>query len=225
MSEDIRNEGQIEEENQDSLTAQDVAHMIEELDVSQDEKDTLSNTLNDDGVEAVMAAMPKPSSDFTDRMPLRNELVSKGFTKEDATEVRKTNQLTEEEVASGEWIKVSELDKICRQNSIPISRMVRAMGGDRAMLEPLDERFAVKWQGGKRYVSKEAASPEALQFLVDLAPARREKKAKSEDEDNAMDETPDTTEQAEDQPTEDKPKPKTRRRKSKSASEEEETSL
>ena len=85
-----------------------------------------------------------------------------GMTKDDlATERAKR---TIKEVPQG-WIKTRQLHRICESHSIPVSRMVKAMGTDRGMGPLLDPRFEFKYVGNARYVDGWCASEEGLALL------------------------------------------------------------
>ncbi len=60
-------------------------------------------------------------------------------------------ELTREEVPEG-YVKVSEVDTACRAAGIPISKLVRAFGGDRGMSAPAHPLFAFVYVGRTRYL-------------------------------------------------------------------------
>lgn len=90
-------------------------------------------------------------------------------------------ELTVEEAPTG-WIKVSEVGDACREQGIPVSKFVRAFGGDRGMLPPADPVFAFVYVGRTRYVSGECMT-KGLKLLADptFLKTTRKKKAKAED--------------------------------------------
>lgn len=111
---------------------------------------------------------------------------AKGWTKEKIAE--RMAELKADAAPEG-WMKLADLDKKCRAEGIPVARMVRAIGGDRAMEPPVDPRFKVVYVGRARYISPEAFGEEALNLLRDRnlgqpAPERkpRVKKEKPEGE-------------------------------------------
>lgn len=89
-------------------------------------------------------------------------------------------KLTVEEAPDG-WIKVSEMAEACRENGIPISKFVRAFGGDRGMSPPADPVFAFVYVGRTRYVSG-ACLTKGLKLLADptFLKTTRKKKEKAE---------------------------------------------
>lgn len=95
------------------------------------------------------------------------ETIRKGLsaTLDDAQAIREANQLTQEEQESGEWVKLAEVSRECKARSIPVSRLVKATGGDRA-LEPAVEGFEVAWVGRVRYLHQNCLSEEAMDFLT-----------------------------------------------------------
>ena len=92
-------------------------------------------------------------------------------------------RLTVADVPEG-YIKLASLDRICKKEGIPISRMVRAIGGDRALSEPIREEFRPIYVGNARYVDGWCASEEGLDFLRNLSGGspRKAKKAAEVDE-------------------------------------------
>jgi hypothetical protein len=77
-------------------------------------------------------------------------------------------------VAPEGYIKVADLHRICEKHSIPVARMVKAIGGDRSLKAPLDPRFTPIYVGATRYVSGWCATKEGLDML------KGEKKTKDE---------------------------------------------
>ena len=73
---------------------------------------------------------------------------------EEQVQARKA-ELTLTEVPEG-WVKVSEVGAKCRVEGIPVSKFVRAFGGDRGMSPPVDPVFAFRYIGRTRYVAPEA---------------------------------------------------------------------
>lgn len=122
----------------------------------------------DEGVEI------KPA---IDRQALRQQLVKDGYTREDAVQVRSGGQLSDEEIESGEWVKLAVVSALCKENGVPVSRLVKATGGDRAMYPALSEHFQVRWHGRTRYLPNSAT--EQMDFLRNLNPTPR-KKAEAE---------------------------------------------
>ncbi|HKZ42953.1 MAG TPA: DUF6011 domain-containing protein [Candidatus Hodarchaeales archaeon] len=109
-----------------------------------------------------------------------------GWTKE--TIAAKMTQLKRDTVPEG-WVKLADVDKRCRLEGIPVARLVRAIGGDRGMKEPINENFAVIYVGRARYMSPYVLTPEGLNLLSDRylgqpkpEPKVRVKKEKAEGE-------------------------------------------
>lgn len=67
------------------------------------------------------------------------------------------------------WIKVAALDRKLKKMGVPISRMVRAMGGDRSIDPPLHPKFKPVYVGRARYLDPWCASAEGIEFLKGLA--------------------------------------------------------
>lgn len=100
---------------------------------------------------------PKPKPE---PKPLR--LRNKGWTEEEVRKMRES--LTVNEVPEG-WIKISDLHKICVKEGIQISRMVKAIGGDRGMEPVLNPDFKIIYSGRNRWISPKAATKESLNLL------------------------------------------------------------
>lgn len=89
-------------------------------------------------------------------------------------------ELTVEEAPEG-WVKVSEVALACREKKVPISKLVRAFGGDRGMNPVAAQIFQFVYVGRTRYMAGEVltqgltmlANPEFLKTV-------RKKKAKKE---------------------------------------------
>ncbi|MHA2086190.1 MAG: hypothetical protein ACXABD_20800 [Candidatus Thorarchaeota archaeon] len=94
-------------------------------------------------------------------------------------------ELTVEEAPEG-WIKVSEVSNACREEGIPVSKFVRAFGGDRGMNPPVDDLFAFVYVGRTRYVSGKVLT-QGLEMLAnpEFMKTTRKKKAKDESEEAA----------------------------------------
>ena len=90
-------------------------------------------------------------------------------------------ELTVEEAPPG-WVKVSDVSNACREAGIPVSKFVRAFGGDRGMGAPADPVFAFVYVGRTRYVSSDVMG-KGLKLLQDpeFLKTTRKKKAKAED--------------------------------------------
>lgn len=66
----------------------------------------------------------------------------------------KKAELTVEAAPEG-WIKLSEASDAMRANGIPVSKFVRAFGGDRGMNPPISPEFKFVYVGRTRYVPPE----------------------------------------------------------------------
>lgn len=97
---------------------------------------------------------------------IRQELQKKDLchTLEEAAVRRSQLQLTDEEYTSGEWVKLSDIDKLCRQLGISISKFVRAFGGDRGFQPVAHPAFEVRYRGKVRYLPA-SAKTEGIEFL------------------------------------------------------------
>jgi hypothetical protein len=88
---------------------------------------------------------------------------AKGWTKE--VVAAKMAELKKTEVPEG-WIKLAAVADRLRTENIPVSRLVRAVGGDRGMEDPISPAFQVIYVGRARYLSPEVISPEGLTILA-----------------------------------------------------------
>jgi len=87
-------------------------------------------------------------------------------------------EITIEQAPEG-WIKLSEVAKTLSENHlVPVARLLKACGGDRALDPVLHERYQVLYVGKTRYLSPEVLSPASIEFLSNLG--RKPKKEKSE---------------------------------------------
>jgi hypothetical protein len=77
----------------------------------------------------------------------------------------KRAELTVAEIPAG-WVKVADVGKVCHENSIPVSKFVRAFGGDRGMLPPANPIFRFVYVGRTRYVAAEALT-QGISMLKD----------------------------------------------------------
>jgi len=74
-------------------------------------------------------------------------------------------QLSAEEVPAGH-IKLTEVVGACRVEGIPVSKLIRATGGDRCMTPPLDPVFQVTYVGRTRYLKPETLT-QGMKLLAD----------------------------------------------------------
>ena len=93
----------------------------------------------------------------------RRQYRNDGWTEEQVT-ARKA-ELTRTEIPEG-WVKLAEVALKCRENQIPISKFVRAFGGDRGMGSVADPVFQFVYVGRTRYVPA-AALTRGIQLLKD----------------------------------------------------------
>ena len=89
-------------------------------------------------------------------------------------------ELTVEEAPEG-WVKVSEVALACREAGVPISKLVRAFGGDRGMNPIAAPVFKFVYVGRTRYMAGEVLT-KGLQMLAnpEFLKTVRKKKAKKE---------------------------------------------
>jgi hypothetical protein len=95
-----------------------------------------------------------------------------GVTEEYLMQHRATMTVT---VLPEGMIKVADLHKICEKNGIPVNRMVNAIGKDRALTPPTDERLRPVFFKNARYVSAWAATPEGLAVIRGVQPTKQQK--------------------------------------------------
>jgi len=67
-----------------------------------------------------------------------------------------------------EWVKIAVVHRLCDKHNIPISRLVKAFGGDRGLDPVLHPAFAFVYVGRARYISPWCATTEGLAFLKTL---------------------------------------------------------
>lgn len=89
---------------------------------------------------------------------------AKGWTKE--TVAAKMTILMRKEVPAG-WVKLADVAKMCEASTVPVARLVRAVGGDRGMEIPANEKWQVVYVGRTRYLDPFCLTPEAMIFLGD----------------------------------------------------------
>jgi hypothetical protein len=70
------------------------------------------------------------------------------------------------------YVKVAVLHKICVKNSIPVSRMVKAFGGDRSPDGPLHPKFQVVYVGRARWLHPDCAEEWGFNFMRTLTGGR-----------------------------------------------------
>lgn len=93
-----------------------------------------------------------------------------GWTDERLQEHRRSMSADEVPVTEDgrPYLKVAVLGKILRKEGIPVARLVRAFGGDRAIDPPLHEKFTPTYVGKARYVHPDCGETWGLNFLRKL---------------------------------------------------------
>ncbi len=106
---------------------------------------------------------------------------AKGWTKE--MWQAKMATLKRDAVPEG-FVKLSDVADLCRKEGIPVSRLVRAVGGDRGMDEPAHPKFSVIYVGRARYLDPWVTSEEGLNLMRDpnLGKPAPEKKVREKKE-------------------------------------------
>jgi hypothetical protein len=106
---------------------------------------------------------------------------AKGWTKE--MWQAKMAELKSDTVPEG-FVKLSEVADLCRKENIPVSRLVRAVGGDRGMEEPAHPKFKVMYVGRARYLDPWVVTEEGLNLMRDpnLGKPAPEKKVREKKE-------------------------------------------
>jgi hypothetical protein len=89
-------------------------------------------------------------------------------------------ELTKDAAPEG-WIKVSDMANLCREAGVPISKMVRAFGGDRGMDPVKDPVFQLIYVGRTRYLPPEAKT-KGLELLKQEGFAATERKPREKKE-------------------------------------------
>lgn len=121
---------------------------------------------------------------MADESKVKEESKRRTYRNDDWTEAEvkaRRAELTVEEAPDG-WVKISEVSNACREAGIPVSKFVRAFGGDRGMGAPADPVFTFVYVGRTRYVSGEVLT-KGMKLLQDpeFLKTTRKKKAKSGD--------------------------------------------
>lgn len=142
--------------------------LLGDVDMSQDDESP------EDGVEeAETGEETTEAPKVNPRETIRAELRKQEVTLEQAAEKRAELQLTDEELDS--WIKLAKFSQECRARNIPVSRLVKATGGDRTMNPPINDRWQVRWHGRVRYIHEDAWSDEGFAELAELVTPREAK--------------------------------------------------
>jgi len=71
-----------------------------------------------------------------------------------------------------EYIKIANLGRVCRKEGIPISRLVRAFGGDRTLNGALHPKFEPIYVGKARYVHPDCGTKWGLDFMRAMSGGR-----------------------------------------------------
>jgi hypothetical protein len=67
-----------------------------------------------------------------------------------------------------DYTTIAQAGRLAREMGIPVSRLVKATGGDRCMFPPKAAMWKIYWYGNKRYLKMdEAQTRKALQTLAD----------------------------------------------------------
>lgn len=91
------------------------------------------------------------------------------YTPEDLQAIRKARTRQTVPTTDGvAWVKTKLVHKACDKHGIPVSRLVRAFGGDRGTLPVLDARFEFVYVGKARYVDPWCLSKDGLTFLKNV---------------------------------------------------------
>ena len=98
----------------------------------------------------------------------------RGFDDASLAELRAS--MTVEDVPDSEdgrpYVKVAVLNKICRREGIPISRMVNAFGKDRSIDGPMHPKFQIVFVGRARYLHPDCAEEWGLNFMRNMTGGR-----------------------------------------------------
>jgi hypothetical protein len=76
------------------------------------------------------------------------------------------------------FIKVAQLHKICERNNVPVARMVKAIGGDRKLVSPIDPRFTPIYVGNARWVDPFCSTKEGLAMIMGITSPKATKAPK-----------------------------------------------
>ena len=76
-----------------------------------------------------------------------------------------------------EYIKVAVLGNICRREGIPVSRLVKAFGGDRSIDGAMHDKFTPWYVGRARYVHPDCAEEWGLNFMRNMTGGRSNSKS------------------------------------------------
>ena len=70
------------------------------------------------------------------------------------------------QASNGKFISVAQLHKVCVANYVPVSKMLKSMGGDTASATPTNPIAQVFWCNGQRYVSAWLATKTGLAAML-----------------------------------------------------------
>jgi hypothetical protein len=87
-----------------------------------------------------------------------------GWTKE---KVAERMAILKRDVVPEGWVKLADVHKECVLREIPVARLVRAIGGDRGMSDPIDSRFQVIYVGRARYMDPFVMTDAGMLILAD----------------------------------------------------------
>jgi hypothetical protein len=133
-------------------------------------------------VQPEAEAKVAPDVKFGPTYVIRQELQKKDLCHnlDEAHAQRQTLKLSEAELASGDWVKLAAGGPVCKELGIPVTRFVKACGGDRAFLPFLpcpegemsnvgtNSHFTVKYYGRTRYIPKSALTLGMAQLKASL---------------------------------------------------------
>lgn len=104
----------------------------------------------------------------------------RGFTTATLAEHRQS--MSADDVPNAEdgrpYVKVAVLGKICRRESIPVSRLVKAFGKDRCIDGAMHPKFQPVYVGRARYVHPDCAEEWGLNFMRAITGGRTNSKPK-----------------------------------------------
>jgi len=101
-------------------------------------------------------------------------LRERGLDSMTLAEIKASKTVAELEGGESEWVKTAVLHKLCNKHDIPISRMVKAFGGDRGIEPAARPEFEFVYSGRARYVRAWCATKEGLDFLKGFNPRKKD---------------------------------------------------
>ena len=102
------------------------------------------------------------------------QLRERGLDTLTLAEIKASKTVAELEGGEQAWVKTAVLHRLCNKHDIPVSRMVKAFGGDRGIESVARPEFQFVYCGRARYVRAWCATKEGLDFLKGYNPRKKD---------------------------------------------------